>query len=63
MNKALVILLCLATPALAAPKKKKKAPTPKTPVEEPVATGQAPGKHAEFPIPAKPTSRNANYQA
>ena len=28
-----------------------------------VATGQAPGKHAEFPIPAKPTSRNANYQA
>jgi len=28
-----------------------------------VATGQAPGKHAEFPIPAKPISRNANYQA
>jgi hypothetical protein len=52
VNKALVILAFLATPALAAPKKKNKAPAPKPGPTEP-APAPAP---APAPTPAPPTT-------
>ncbi|HEY5922654.1 MAG TPA: tetratricopeptide repeat protein [Kofleriaceae bacterium] len=49
MKKALVILACIATPALAAPKKKKKKPPKETPVEPTPAPEPAP---APTPAPS-----------
>lgn len=51
MKKALVILVCLATPALAAPKKKKKKPAPKPPAAEPAAEEEPAPTPAPAPTP------------
>jgi hypothetical protein len=52
VNKALVILVCLATPAFAAPKKKKKkAPAPKPVAEEPAAAPEPAPTPTPTPTP------------
>jgi hypothetical protein len=58
VKKALVILACLAAPALAAPRKKKKPPAPKPPAEAP-APAPAPAP-VPTPAPAPPPGPVSN---